>query len=66
VSRDPLGAVDHKDYDARNRSVRGVGKIRVGDVSVVGALLFLLGSAVIAFSVFRRPSAGETEANAGS
>ena len=34
-------------------------------VSVVGALLFILGGGVIAFSVFRRPSAGEAETKAG-
>jgi hypothetical protein len=46
--------------------LQGFFRAQLSWVSVVGALLFLLGSAVIAFSVFRRPSAGETETNAGS
>ncbi len=46
--------------------VEGFFRAQLSWVSVVGALLFLFGGGVIAFSVFRRPSAGEAEANAGS
>jgi hypothetical protein len=46
--------------------VEGFVRAQLNWVSVVGALLFILESGVIAFSVLRRLSAGETEANAGS
>jgi Putative transposase of IS4/5 family (DUF4096) len=46
--------------------VEGFFRAQLSWVSVVGALLFLFGGGVIAFSVFRRPSAGETEAGAES
>jgi len=44
--------------------VAGFFRTQLNWVSVVGALLFILGGGLIAFSVFRRPSAGEAEAEA--
>jgi hypothetical protein len=41
--------------------LQGFFRAQLSWVSVVGALLFIWGSGVIAFSVFRRPSAGEAE-----
>jgi len=44
--------------------VEGFFRAQLNWVSVVGALLFILGSKVIAYSVFRKPSAEEAQAEA--
>ena len=41
-------------------------RVQLNWAAVVGALLFILGSGVIAFSVFRRPPAGEAKTQAES
>jgi hypothetical protein len=44
--------------------VEGFFRAQLNWVSVVGALLFILGGVVIAFSVFRRPSVAASAADA--